>query len=67
MVDASWCVQTARESVDSELPHNIVVVEFTTIEAARHWYESSEYTELKPIRIKAARTRAFFVEGVAPS
>lgn len=44
----------------------IVVIEFPSLAAARAFYESDEYQAVLPIRLKAATSRIFFVEGFIP-
>ena len=55
----------ATEVMDGEwVPDRIVVVEFDSVEQARAWLTSPEYTEAKEIRMKAASTSVILVEGV---
>lgn len=42
----------------------IVVMKFPSYEQALNWYNSQEYSRLKPIRHKAARGNLLLVEGV---
>ena len=46
-------------------PKRLVVIEFASMEQARAWYESSEYTPLRKVREAAASTRLAFVEGAS--
>ena len=41
-----------------------VILEFPSVEAAKRWYDSEEYTPLKALRHAAARANGFFVQGV---
>jgi len=41
-----------------------VILEFPSVEAAKRWYDSEEYTPLKALRQSAARANGFFVPGV---
>jgi len=41
-----------------------VVLEFPSMHAARAWYASDEYTEIRQLRAGAARARAYIVDGV---
>lgn len=43
-----------------------VVIEFESIEKAKAWYNSEEYTELRKIRQRSARTDVYLIEGMAP-
>jgi uncharacterized protein (DUF1330 family) len=45
-------------------PTRLVVLEFPSIEAAKRWYASDEYTKVKPIRLKHAVGHLVLVEGV---
>jgi uncharacterized protein (DUF1330 family) len=40
-----------------------VMIEFPTLEAARRWYGSEEYRELKALRLAATISNAFFMDG----
>ncbi len=41
-----------------------VVVEFSSMQAARAWYDGEAYAEARALRERAARARAFIVDGV---
>lgn len=41
-----------------------IVIEFESLEAARRFYESPEYTAARALREKAAKTDLLLVEGV---
>lgn len=41
-----------------------VVIEFASVEKARAWYNSPEYTELRKVRQKSAKTDVYLIEGV---
>jgi uncharacterized protein (DUF1330 family) len=45
-------------------PGRMVVVEFPSVEKAREWYYSPEYTEAKKIRLEASTGKMILVEGV---
>jgi uncharacterized protein (DUF1330 family) len=47
----------------SYLPVFPVMVEFPSIAAARKWYDSAEYRELKNLRLAATVSNAFFMAG----
>lgn len=44
-------------------PQRIVVVEFPSLEQARRWYHSEEYSGPKALRFKSAQTDLILVEG----
>ncbi|MDB5798966.1 MAG: D-fructose-6-phosphate amidotransferase [Paucimonas sp.] len=41
-----------------------VIVEFDSLQQARKWYDSAEYTEAKALRLAYSTGRLFLVEGV---
>ena len=45
-------------------PRRIVVVEFESLEKARDFYESPEYSQAKHIRQRTSAGSVLFVEGV---
>jgi uncharacterized protein (DUF1330 family) len=47
--------------------NRVVVIQFDSLEKAQAWYNSAEYTKLRPIRYHSATSRAFIVDGVASS
>jgi uncharacterized protein (DUF1330 family) len=48
-------------------PERLVVLEFESLEAAKRFYESEEYQEVKKLRDGAANLRMVAVEGIEPS
>ena len=52
------------ETVEGEPPKRIVVTVFKSMADARKWYDSPEYSAIRPIRQRSAKTRSFIVEGV---
>ena len=45
-------------------PKRVVVLEFPTMDRAREWYHSAEYAPALALRLKAAKSRVIFAEGV---
>jgi uncharacterized protein (DUF1330 family) len=45
-------------------PRRILIIEFPTVEAAKAWYESPEYQEILPIRLKFGKDNMVIVEGI---
>ena len=45
--------------------HRVVIIEFSTVEAAQAFYRSAEYTAAKEIRRDAADFQMILVEGFA--
>jgi uncharacterized protein (DUF1330 family) len=54
------------QSLEGEPPNGIVVIAFDSVEKAREWYDSPAYTAIRPVRQRAAKSRIFIVEGLAP-
>src|SRR5271156_5763871 len=54
------------EPLEGDAPKRFIVVAFDSAEKARNWWDSPAYAAIKPIRLSSAKTRAFFVEGIAP-
>ena len=55
----------ATESLEGDwTPERIVVLEFSSLERARQWWNSPEYSDAKAIRMRAARSRMIATEGV---
>ena len=44
-------------------PDRIVVIEFPDMARAQEWYESAEYQEILPIRLKVNRDKVVIVPG----
>lgn len=44
-------------------PERIVLLEFPTVERAREWWHSEEYTRARLIRQRAAETRMIILQG----
>jgi uncharacterized protein (DUF1330 family) len=45
-------------------PRRLVVLEFPSVEAAKRWYESTDYREPKALRLATASSNVILVEGV---
>ena len=54
----------ATDTLEGEQPDGVVVLEFASRQDAQAWYNSPEYQAALPYRIKAAKHRAFIVDGV---
>jgi uncharacterized protein (DUF1330 family) len=55
------------QSLEGDPPKGfIVVIGFDSVERARAWYDSPEYSAIKPFRQSATKSRLILVEGVAP-
>ena len=53
-----------HEDLEGPSTEGIVILEFPTREAAKAWYESSSYREVREHRFKGATYRVTLVEGV---
>ena len=53
------------ESLEGDKPNRIVVLMFNSVADAEKWYNSPEYSALRPIRQGATKSRSFIVEGIA--
>ena len=55
----------AAEAIDGEwAPSHIVVIEFDSVERARGWLNSPEFSELREIRARSAESTVVIVQGV---
>lgn len=45
-------------------PKRLVIVEFESMEQAKRWYHSAEYTPLKNMRLQATKSRGGLVQGI---
>jgi uncharacterized protein (DUF1330 family) len=45
-------------------PHRLVILKFESIEQAKRWYHSEEYTAIKAIRHQSAHTQLIVVPGI---
>lgn len=54
----------AHETLEGDWqPGRVVVLEFDDVAAAKRWYDSPEYSEIKAIRQRASRGTLIVVEG----
>ena len=44
-------------------PRRLVILEFESVERAKQWIDSPEYSAIKPIRWRNANTNVLVVEG----
>lgn len=54
------------QGLEDEAPRGLVVIAFDSAQQARDWYDSPAYQAIKPIRQRAAKSRIFIAEGIAP-
>lgn len=54
----------AMEALEGDAPEGVVMLEFATLEDAHNWYHSEGYQKALPHRLRAAKHRAFIVEGL---
>ena len=56
------------EVVEGPIDHpRTVIIEFPSITAFRGWYDSPEYQEILPLRLKSTRGRLIVAKGFTPS
>ena len=48
----------------SWIPNRMVVIEFSSMEQAKEWYNSPEYGGIREIRHRNANSNVIFVDGV---
>jgi uncharacterized protein (DUF1330 family) len=54
-----------HEVLDREWhPTRLVVLEFPSVDAAKRWYTSPEYADVKPIRLEHAVSDMVLVDGI---
>jgi uncharacterized protein (DUF1330 family) len=53
-----------HEVLEGEATEGMVIAEFPSVAAAKAWYDSPEYTEVRKHRFAGAVYRAILVEGV---
>ncbi|MGW3787279.1 DUF1330 domain-containing protein [Micromonospora chokoriensis] len=53
------------EVLEGDWPGDLVIIEFPDLSAARSWYGSSAYQEIKPLRTRHLAGEVILVEGVA--
>jgi uncharacterized protein (DUF1330 family) len=54
----------ATETLEGEwVPRRLVILEFESVEQARAWWASPEYSEAKGLRQQTATTNMILVEG----
>ena len=63
--DGRFLVRGAKtESLEGDWnPERMVVLEFPSVEKAKQWWQSPEYTRAKRIRQRSAFTKMLVVEG----
>lgn len=60
-----FLVRAQPEIVEGEWTFpGVVLLEFPSLEKLKEWYNSPEYTEIKPIRQRSANVNMVFAEGV---
>jgi uncharacterized protein (DUF1330 family) len=57
-------VYGAHEVLEGPPVEGVVILSFPTFEAAKAWYDSPAYTEVRQHRFKGADYRAVIVQGV---
>ena len=61
-----FIIRTAKAiALDGPAPNRFVAIAFDSEEKAKAWYDSPAIKEVNAVRLKAAKSRAFIVEGLA--
>ena len=60
-------VGPGAQALEGTTPDGMAIIEFPSHEAARAWYESPEYVELKAVRQAAGPTSMFLTPDVPQS
>jgi len=65
--DGKFVVRGGRtESLEGNWePERVVLLEFPSVERAKEWWSSQEYSKAKEIRQRTAKTKMLVVEGVS--
>ena len=50
-------------ALEGTAPQRFVIIAFDSVEKARRWYDSPDYQQLVPIRVKTATSTLFIAEG----
>jgi uncharacterized protein (DUF1330 family)/quinol monooxygenase YgiN len=53
----------AIAALEGDAPKGMVMIAFDSMEKAQAWYDSPAYREIRPIRHRSAKTRAYIAEG----
>ena len=51
-------------ALEGEPARRMVVIAFDSVKHAQAWYDSPAYAQIRPIRHRSAKTRAYIVEGM---
>ncbi|MGA9389048.1 MAG: DUF1330 domain-containing protein [Candidatus Sulfotelmatobacter sp.] len=55
------------QALEGEPPKGyVIVIAFDSAAKAREWYDSPDYTAIRPFRQNSTKSRLFLVEGVTP-
>jgi uncharacterized protein (DUF1330 family) len=61
-----FIIRTAKAiALDGPAPNRFVAIAFDSEEKAKAWYDSPAIKDVNAVRLKAAKSRAFIVEGLA--
>jgi len=52
-----------NSSIEGDAPKRFVMIQFDSVEKAKAWEDSPEYSAIKPIRHSSAKSRVFIIEG----
>ena len=52
------------DALEGDPPKRIIITTFKSMADAHKWYDSPEYSAIRPIRQRSTKSRNFIVEGV---
>ncbi|HYL24618.1 MAG TPA: DUF1330 domain-containing protein [Burkholderiales bacterium] len=61
-----WLAQGAVHVVEGAWPGSVALLEFSSMDEARRWYDSPEYQRILPLRVDSAVSDLILVDGVGP-
>jgi uncharacterized protein (DUF1330 family) len=59
-----WLAQGPVDVIEGAWPGSVVLMEFPNREATENWYNSPEYTALRPLRIKSSISDMIFIDSL---
>ncbi|WP_299364213.1 DUF1330 domain-containing protein [uncultured Paracoccus sp.] len=55
-----------KEMLEGESDHDLIVIAFPDVAAARNWYASAAYQKIVPLRRDGAEGAIYLIDGVGP-
>ncbi len=57
-------VYGAVHALEGQAPDGVVMLQFSTVDEAKAWYNSPEYQASLPLRLRSAEYKTIIVEGI---